>query len=98
MAPVSEYVAIFCPNCGVHLNEVDEQDAPDTPRVGVFGSVYTCGWCSTRTADWSHVARCRRTAKARAALSELQEHQRRLAVSASLRRMIVELQDPIGAQ
>lgn len=92
-----EYLAIFCPNCGIHLNEVDEQDSPDVPRTALFGTLYTCGWCSVRTTDWGHVRCCRRTAKARAALSELQEYHRRLATAASLQRMIEELQDPIGA-
>ncbi len=95
MAEVSAfdmYVAIFCPNCGVHLNEVDEQDGEVT-RHPSFGSVYTCGWCGISTADWSHVRLCRRTAKARAALAVAQERERREAVTASLRRMVFELQD-----
>ncbi len=91
-----DYLAIFCPNCGVHLNEVDEQDSPDVPRSALFGTLYTCGWCSARTTDWGHVRLCRRTAKARAALSELQEQQRRQATVVSLNRMIEQLQDPIG--
>lgn len=89
------YVAIFCPHCGEHINEVEESDTPDEEPIPNEGSVYNCGWCGLRTRDWSHVVRCRRTYKARAAFAEKQ----RAAEDAAsfrrsqhrLRRMVDEL-------
>jgi predicted RNA-binding Zn-ribbon protein involved in translation (DUF1610 family) len=90
------YVAIFCPHCGEHINEVDEQDAAEE-RDPDWGTPYNCGWCGLRTSDWNHVVVCRRTHKARAALAEKQ----RLAEESAtyrrsqqrLRKMLDELSD-----
>lgn len=65
------YVPIFCPHCGEHINEVDEQDTPEN-READLGSRYRCGWCGIETFDWNHVLICRRTHKARARLAESQ--------------------------
>ena len=90
------YVAIFCPHCGEHINEVDEQDAPEE-REPDWGSPYTCGWCGLRTHDWKHVVTCRRTYKARAAVAEKQRAAEESATyrrsQQRLRRMIDELSD-----
>ena len=90
------YVAIFCPHCGEHINEVEEQDSPEE-REPEWGSPYTCGWCGLRTHDWNHVAICRRTYKARAALAEKQRQAEESATyrrsQQRLRRMIDELSD-----
>lgn len=67
------YVALFCPHCGEHINEVDDQDAPDVPPPPNLGSQITCGWCGMQTRDWNHVLRCRRTHKARADLVAIQQ-------------------------
>lgn len=88
------YVAIFCPHCGEHINEVDEADTPEE-RLPNEGSVYDCGWCGLRTRDWNHVLVCRRTYKARAAFAEKQRAAEDAAVfrrsQHRLRRMLDEL-------
>lgn len=61
-----EYIAIFCPRCGEHLNEVDldVEDERAKRAAGVtsnMGSPVTCGWCHEQTRDWNHIVRCRRT-------------------------------------
>ena len=90
------YVAIFCPHCGQHINEVDEQDTPEE-RTQDLGSLYTCGWCGIETRDWNHVLSCRRTAKARAAFSARQQAAEDAATfrrtQARLRSMLDELSD-----
>jgi hypothetical protein len=57
-AAISGWVALFCPNCGVTVNEGDlETDEVD--QKANQGSSYTCGWCGERQSDWNHVKRCR---------------------------------------
>ncbi len=69
-----EYVAIFCPHCGQHINEVDVQDgAEPDEREPNLGSLYRCGWCGLETRDWNHVLTCRRTWRARAELAARQQ-------------------------
>jgi len=88
------YVAVFCPNCGIHLNDFDTQDSPDTKagRTPDIGSWFTCGWCQLRTCDWSHVAECRSTWPARQALAEAQALEDRREVRARLSRMVTDLE------
>ena len=83
-----DYVPIFCPHCGEHINEVDEQDTPEE-RVPDLGSRYRCGWCGIETFDWNHVLICRRTHKERARLAE---SQRRAEDEAVFRRTSNRLQ------
>ena len=66
-----EYIPIFCPHCGQHINEVDDEDSPEAGRVNL-GSLYRCGWCGLETRDWNHVLRCRRTWRERAVLAARQ--------------------------
>jgi hypothetical protein len=69
----SEYVPVFCPRCGEHLNEVDIETAGGSSfplgrtslevleqRIEDQGPSYRCGWCGINTTDWGHVKRCRR--------------------------------------
>lgn len=74
-AGVDEYVALFCPHCGEHLNEVELQDdevVPLVPWQTDDEDGLTCGWCGIRTKDWNHVIQCRRTL---GAISELKFRQ-----------------------
>lgn len=59
---MAEYIALFCPHCGAHVNE-DELDSDHgyiVPiRQTLSGSKYRCGWCKIETTDWNHVLACR---------------------------------------
>jgi predicted RNA-binding Zn-ribbon protein involved in translation (DUF1610 family) len=91
------YVAIFCPHCGEHINEVDEQDTAEEERTPNEGSAYNCGWCGLHTRDWNHVLVCRRTYKARAAFAARQQAAEEAAMfrrsQHRLRKMLDELSE-----
>lgn len=95
------YIAVFCPSCGVHINDFDTQDSPDAENgFGTgpqrLGSLYTCGWCGIRTFDWNHVHRCRATWPVRQALASLQATADREEVRQRLSRMVIDLEDAGG--
>ncbi len=87
------YVAVFCPSCGVHINDFDLQDSPEAENGSQrLGSLYTCGWCGIRTFDWNHVARCRATWPIRQALASLQAAADREEVRQRLNQMVIDLE------
>jgi len=81
-----DYVALFCPHCGVHLNDFDEQDDGDLDSVRPLnlGSMYTCGWCKKQTRDWNHVKQCKRT-------WPLRQHMLRQALESEVEGAVVRL-------
>lgn len=89
------YVAVFCPSCGVHINDFDTQDSPDDESHAPqrLGSLYTCGWCGIRTFDWNHVGRCKATWPIRQALASLQATAHREEVRQRLSRMVTDLEE-----
>lgn len=99
------YVAVFCPHCGVLVNEFDTQDSPDEEdfytNMGTnYGSRYTCGWCHLRTNDWKHVQKCRKTWRVKEALikSQAEDEHRAIVTTARgrLTRLMYELEESIG--
>lgn len=79
------YEAVFCPECGAHLNDVDLHDDPDE-YVPNLGPLVTCGWCKLQTRDWGHIVKCRRTWKVKEKLTNRR-------VVDSLERILVDLDD-----
>lgn len=58
---MDEYVALFCPHCGVHLNEVETDDETLVALTPEPGTSVKCGHCGIETDDWNHIVQCRRT-------------------------------------
>lgn len=85
-----DYEALFCPNCGIHLNDFDTQD--DAERTVDLGSSYTCGWCQVRTRDWNHVAWCRKTIAERQILLAKKRDAEVEAVRIRLRAIVAEME------
>jgi predicted RNA-binding Zn-ribbon protein involved in translation (DUF1610 family) len=59
------YVALFCPHCGEHLNEIELEDellyATEPMDPAEKSAAFTCGWCGIRTNNWAHVSQCKKT-------------------------------------
>lgn len=55
---MGDYEAVFCPNCGVHLNDYELDDPPSAhvPKPGA----YRCGWCHKSHDQIEDVALCRK--------------------------------------
>jgi hypothetical protein len=85
-----DYEALFCPNCGIHLNDFDTQD--EAVRTVDLRSSYTCGWCGVRTRDWNHVAWCRKTIAERNILAAKKHAADVEAVRVRLREAVAELE------
>lgn len=56
------YIAVYCPNCGQHLNDF-ELDLPHAAPAALTSGTYNCGWCKRAHGSLDDVAICRESHK-----------------------------------